>query len=314
VPLKQGRRATLGLPKFAVCLAAFNGRSWLDQQLDSILTQEGVDLTLFVSVDRSTDGTEDLIDQRRIDDSRIRALSYGCHFGGAAANFFRLIRDVDLDGFDYVSLSDQDDIWFPDKLSRASAVLSRTGADGYSSDVVAFWPSGRRATIRKSQSQREFDFLFEAAGPGCTYVLKIGLVRELKLLLAARGPTLREVGLHDWFIYAFARSHRFRWVIDDKPGMLYRQHSNNQVGVNLGWRAFTHRVEAILNGWGTRQATLIATEVGFLRHPIIERGINGGRIGRLWLALNAGQCRRRMRDRMLFRLGCLALAFSIRRQ
>ena len=95
--------------KIAVCLAAFNGVRWLAEQLDSILAQEGVAVTVFVSVDQSSDGTEQWIDARAQVDSRIVVLPHGERFGGAARNFFRLLRDVDFSGFDYVSFADQDD-------------------------------------------------------------------------------------------------------------------------------------------------------------------------------------------------------------
>ncbi|MEA3544360.1 MAG: glycosyltransferase, partial [Thermodesulfobacteriota bacterium] len=97
-------------PEIAVLLAAHNGREWLPQQVNSILNQVDVEVTLFVSVDNSTDGTESWFDHLAMVDSRVKVLLHGQCFGGAAANFFRLIRDVNFEPFDYVSFSDQDDI------------------------------------------------------------------------------------------------------------------------------------------------------------------------------------------------------------
>ena len=160
------------LPSIAVCLTSYNGVPWLYEQIDSIHNQSGVALTVFISVDVSSDGTEKWIDQAAGRDSRIKVLPHGRHFGGAAQNFFRLLHDVNLSEFDYVSFSDQDDIWLPNKLLRAHQMLSKTNADAYSSNVLAFWPNGREILIEKSQPQVKWDFLFEAAGPGCTYVMK----------------------------------------------------------------------------------------------------------------------------------------------
>ncbi|MFZ5594721.1 MAG: glycosyltransferase [Pseudomonadota bacterium] len=307
---KRGQNLIQPLPTVAVCLAAFNGTRWLTEQLTSILGQAGVSVTVFVSVDRSSDGTEEWIDQWATKDMRIVVLPHGERFGGAARNFFRLLRDADFSGFDYISFADQDDVWFTDKLVRAHEVLLRTGADAYSSNIVAFWPSGRRALIKKSQPQRRWDFLFEAAGPGCTYVMKAGLARAIQALLRERWGDIQEVGLHDWFAYAFARANGYRWVIDEHAGLLYRQHEKNQVGVNAGWRAFMHRARNILNGWGLTQAILIAQLVGLGDDPFVKRWLGGGRGGLLWLALRAGQCRRRVRDRVLFALSCVALCVA----
>lgn len=295
-------------PRVAVCLAAFNGIEWLPLQVESILTQADVDVTIFVSVDRSSDGTESWVDARSRDESRLVVLTHGERFGGAARNFFRLLRDVDLSDFDYLAFADQDDVWPSDKLHRAHAVLQSSGADAYSSNVTAFWPDGRLMPIEKSQPQQQWDFLFEAAGPGCTYVLRRGLAVALQGLLRNKWTLAQEVGLHDWFSYAFARANGYRWVIDDYAGMLYRQHERNQIGVNQGWRAARHRAAKVLNGWGLSQAALIADLVGLGDDVFVKRWSGGeGRMGLLWLAFQAGKCRRRKRDQVLFGISCLVL-------
>ncbi|MGE3342200.1 MAG: glycosyltransferase [Vicinamibacterales bacterium] len=296
--------AAVTRPRIAVCLAAFDGARWLPEQLDSVLAQENVAVTVFVSVDRSTDGTESMVEAYAARDPRVVVLPHGERFGGAARNFFRLIRDVDLSGFDFVSLADQDDIWAPAKLARACEVLERTVSDAYSSDVMAFWPSGRQALIRKSQPQREWDFLFEAAGPGCTYVLRMELALAVQELVRQRWEPIQEVAFHDWLIYAFARARGYRWVIDERVGMRYRQHERNEVGVNTDWRAFLFRSRKVLSTFGPGQAGLIAHLVGCDEHPAVTKGLRAGRRGLLWLAGHAGRCRRRLRDRIVFALAC----------
>lgn len=296
-------------PKFAVLMAAFNGMHWIGGQIESILSQNNVVVSIFISVDYSVDGTELWIDEFARNEPRLVVLPHGQQFGGAARNFFRLLRDVDLSDFDYVAFADQDDVWPIDKLQRAHQVLQRTQADGYSSNVTAFWPDGKRMLIEKSQPQRRWDFLFEAAGPGCTYVLRRQLAMALQTLVRQRWDSVQDVGLHDWLAYAFARANGFGWVIDDYAGMLYRQHANNQVGVNVGLRAARHRAAKVLSGWGLKQAALIAELVGLGNDPFVKRWAKGqGRTGLLWLALQAKECRRRQRDQVLFAMSCLAVA------
>jgi rhamnosyltransferase len=299
-----------GRPSVAVVLAAFNGMGFLSQQLESIFMQEDVDVTIFVSVDVSMDGTEEWIDSFQKHEPRLVTLPFGKRFGGAACNFFRLLRDVEFSGFDYVCFADQDDIWLPNKLLRAHEILSSTGADAYSSNVTAFWPDGRKALIEKSQPQVQWDFLFEAAGPGCTYVLRRELACAVQEVVRNRWDEVQEVGLHDWFAYAFARANGYRWIIDDVPGMLYRQHENNQVGVNAGWRAFIHRADKVLSGWGLSQSALIARLVGLSDDPFVARWSDCSRLGLLYLALHAGQCRRRLRDKFVFGLSCMVLSVT----
>lgn len=300
------------MANFAVCLAAFNGALWLPEQIDSILSQTGVVVKVFVSVDQSTDDTQEFFKIIAQSQDRIVMLPHGERFGGAARNFFRLIKDVDFQKFDYVAFADQDDIWLPNKLLRAHEEILRTEADGYSSNVIAFWPDGRKALIEKSQQQVQWDFLFEAAGPGCTYVIRKELACAVQNIVRNRWDEIQDVGLHDWFTYAFARANGYRWVIDDVPGMLYRQHENNQVGANSGWRAFVHRADKILSGWGLAQSALIARLVGLGDDPFFLRWSERSRWGLFYLALNARQCRRRVRDKFIFGLSCLVLSVTKR--
>lgn len=301
-------------PRVAVLLAAFNGTAWIERQIDSVLAQQGVEVTLFISVDVSRDGTEELVDAVAARDARVCVLPHGKRFGGAARNFFRLLCEVDLKGFDHVSFADQDDIWQPEKLLRACSLLAQRAADAYSSDVMAFWPSGREMLIRKSQPQRQWDFLFEAAGPGCTYVLSDKLARDLQACLRGSWSAFQDVGLHDWFAYAFARAHGYQWIIDEYAGVWYRQHDDNQVGVNAGLAAFMSRARKVMSGWGLEQAALIARLVGLEGHPFVRRWADGSRRGLLWLALRHRACRRRPRDQALFALSCLCMAVWAQRR
>jgi rhamnosyltransferase len=293
-------------PKFAVCLAAFNGMQWLKEQINSILEQNGVSVVLFISIDKSNDGTEDWLDKFATLENRIKISPHGMCFGGAGPNFFRLMKEVNFSNFDYVSFADQDDLWHSDKLLRAHLQLMQTGSDAYSSNVIAFWSDARNRIIDKSQPQQKWDFLFEAAGPGCTYVMKTNLILDVQNLLIARQNEFHKICLHDWFIYAFARAHGYIWVIDKHPSMLYRQHANNQVGVNVGWRAFLYRVKKVLSGWGFQQSAHMAQLIGVGNDPFVLSWTNGGRLGLIKLAFQANHCRRRYRDRILFVLSCIA--------
>ena len=90
--MKSEKMFSSTLPKFAICLASFNGIDWLAAQLDTILAQAGITVTVFVGVDQSTDDTEKWFEERAKVDSRIVLLPHGERFGGAARNFFRILR------------------------------------------------------------------------------------------------------------------------------------------------------------------------------------------------------------------------------
>ena len=297
-------------PRFAVCLAAFNGMTYITEQIESILLQRNVELRIFISVDQSNDGTEVFLAKWAKSDSRLTLLPLGQRFAGAAPNFYRLLRDVDLSGFNYLSFADQDDIWHPDKLWRAHYFMSEHGANGYSSNVTAFWPSGEMHAVNKAQAQARFDFMFEAAGPGCTYVLQNSLALSFQKMVRAADLNLLSVSYHDWLIYAFARANNFTWVIDKWSSMQYRQHENNQIGVNFGWNSYWRRLKKILSGHGFEQSLLIADLIHTSSLPIIRKGLLGGRFGFLWLALHARQCRRRHLDQLWFFILCVLFSMT----
>ena len=235
--------------KIAVLLASYNGIKYIKEQLDSILNQKEVDVTIFISDDLSTDKTIEYLQEIYKDFKNIVYLPSGSKFGGAGKNFFRLIRDVDFSSFDFISFVDQDDIWYEDKLIRAIKTIEDKQLDAYSSNVLAFWEDGKEMVINKSSSQARYDYLFEAAGPGCTYVLKKDLAISLQKFISENWENVNKVELHDWFIYAFARENNYKWHIDEKPSMRYRQHTSNQVGANDGLNAKLKRFKKVFSSW-----------------------------------------------------------------
>ncbi len=292
--------------KIAVLLAAYNGTQWLLQQIDSILNQVNVNVTIFISVDESTDGTHEMCQALTKQYSNVFVLPAVGRMGSAAKNFFRLIRDVDLTIFDYVAFADQDDIWNIDKLSRSLIQLEHTQSDAYSSNITAFWENGQRQLINKAQSQVQYDYMFESAGPGCTFVLTKRFAIDLQKIVISQQNQIHDVALHDWFMYAFARSKGYKWHIDSQPTMLYRQHAHNVVGANVGIKSALVRWKKMRQGWLVSQAILIADILDYSnKHPIVWlKRFNC--MDRIKLVFNSFTYRRRLREKM-----ALALFFII---
>lgn len=295
-------------PKVAVLLAAYNGLQWIEEQLASILDQSAVSVTVYISIDPSSDGTEAWCAAYAAQQSQVIVLPEAGAFGGASRNFFRLIRDVDLEAYDFVAFADQDDVWYPDKIERAVRAIDTHGVDAYSSNVIAFWPDGRVRLLDKAQPQVRWDFLFEAAGPGCTYVMSRNLMQPLKVAILDKWDKLQDVSLHDWYCYAYARSKGFSWFIDPQPSMSYRQHERNQVGANTGINPLIARYKTIHDGWWFSQIRMIASLVGVADDAFVSKWLPLRRRQLLRLSLSAGQCRRRARDKVFFFFICCATA------
>ncbi len=289
-------------PYIAVLLAAYNGRERIEEQINSILSQKNVNINIFISVDISNDDTLDFCNRLEQESDYVTVLPYGEHFGVAAKNFYRLIRDVDFSNFDYVSLADQDDIWYPEKLAHAVNTLQNNNALAYSSDVMAFWDNKVEKLVKKSFPQKRFDYYFGSPGPGCTYVLNCDSAMLLKVFINNNWENVNYTERHDWLIYAFFRSRGMPWYIDSKVLMLYRQHESNQEGAHLGFKSHLTRIKMINNGW-------YRTEVRKISELICNDDSNAFNLDRWFLIKNFYQLRRNKRDAFFLLLMLLTGVF-----
>lgn len=256
-------------------MATYNGHEWIAEQVNSILTQRGVKTRLIISDDGSTDGTREYLQALSQRDPRVTLLpqrpapanTEGLpQASGAAGNFFWLLRHAEIAPEEYVALSDQDDIWLPHKLSHQVEVLREENAIATSSSVRGFDAFGNEFLIRKDYPQRRWDFVFEAPGPGCSFLLTPAGFAFIRAGLEHQADAGAQV--HDWWLYAFVRGSGLKWHIDSVPGVLYRQHAGNAVGANRGWKAKQQRLERLRSGWYRQQfivmgkSALLANQIG----------------------------------------------------
>ncbi|MGH7106715.1 MAG: glycosyltransferase [Acetobacteraceae bacterium] len=243
-------------PRVLVLLAAYNGSAWIARQMRSILDQERVQVRIVVRDDDSVDGTP--AELQRLGSSDRISLVFGTHrTGSAAQNFLTLIREHSADTFEFVALSDQDDIWYPQKLARACETLRAEGSAGYSSATMARWENGKAALLRPSGAQNQTDFLFEGAGQGCTFVMSAAFYRQAREFLLAHPELTRTVHFHDWTLYALARSWGLRWTFDAYPSVIYCQHADNDTGARGSLSGIVRRLALIRAGWYRRQLNAI---------------------------------------------------------
>lgn len=152
--------------------------------------------------------------------------------------------------------------------------------------------------------------MFEAAGPGCTYVFKNDVAVNFRSWLIQNYEQIgKDIALHDWLFYAFARKNGYNWYIDPQPMMLYRQHANNQVGTNNNLASALKRLKLIKSNWYRKQSVKIAEYLNIQSEPIVKCGLNNGYIGNLYLLLHINKLRRRMRDRFALSLVLLLNLF-----
>ncbi|WCE68580.1 glycosyltransferase (plasmid) [Sulfitobacter faviae] len=297
-------------PRIAVLMATYNGASWLLEQISSILASEDVDVTIYVSDDGSTDETLALL--YAFPPSRVQVLP-AVKSGGAGQNFIRAFLDAPWDSYDFVAFADQDDIWLPGKLIQAVRRLLDTGAQGYSSDVTAFWPDGTTRYVKKSQPLQRWDYHFESGGPGNTFVLPVRQALSLRSRLRSSDPNvLRVITLHDWLIYALVRSEGHPWIIDNYSGVEYRQHAENVIGAAGGGYAILARFDMIRSGWYQTQILAIA-EIAGRSNPVVEY-LRKPTVWQIWVPFrHVRKCRRRALEAILFALAVSVMSLSRRK-
>lgn len=204
-----------------VLLSTFNGEKYLDEQLKSIIDQKDIKVDILVRDDGSTDQTRTILDKWQ-DKGLLRWYS-GKNIG-FAMSFMDLIQNSK--DYPYYAFCDQDDIWLPDKLKRAFDILEAIEhpIKLYCSNAYYYKNGEIMGVIHKSVPYYDkHTCLLRNIAPGCSMVFSKSL-RDIIAKVSAPHITA-----HDFWIFQVAcllgKVH-----YDFKPGLLYRQHENNQIG------------------------------------------------------------------------------------
>lgn len=232
-------------PWVAILLCTKDGEDFLSEQLDSIARQTHCNWRLIASDDGSTDRTLSILDgfrQRHPDRVDIRP----CSQRGFCANFLSLATDPSIEA-DYYAYCDQDDIWEPGKLSLALYRLRTLGED-----VPALYCSRTRLIDRNGAEIGLTRKLGRPPGFRNALVENICSGNAMVFNQAARHLLVRagmvDVFFHDWWTYLLVTACGGVVHYEQMSDVLYRQHSNNIIGPNIGMRGMAVRVAILLDG------------------------------------------------------------------
>lgn len=215
---KQGK-------KIQILLSAYNGESYLREQMDSLLKQTWPDLEILVRDDGSTDQTSVILQEYERQYANVKVFSE--ENIGLVDSFFRLLEWSDAD---YIAFCDQDDVWMEQKVERAVAALERVqGPAMYCGNKMLVDAQLREIGSSDQEGIRPGfgNALIENIATGCTMLLNRELTEKIK------GHIPRKAILHDWWCYLVA-SYYGTVVYDSTSYIYYRQHGNNQVGGSAG--------------------------------------------------------------------------------
>ena len=201
--------------KISVCIATYNGKKYLREQLDSILSQLKGGDEIIISDDSSKDNTLEIIASYQ--DERIKVLPHQ-KFHSPIFNFENALRYATGD---YIFLSDQDDIWLPDKVKQMKAILET--CDLVVSDCKVVDKDLHvmdESFFAERKSGRGFwKNLYRNSYLGCCMAFR----REVLNYVL---PFPRKIAMHDIWIGLSVELHG-KVAFIPEPLMLYRRHGEN---------------------------------------------------------------------------------------
>lgn len=221
------------MAKISVALATFNGSLFIKDQLDSILQQISNDSEVLIGDDDSSDSTLEIINS--YNDPRIKLIKNKKRIG-YIKNFENLLNRCTGD---IIFLSDQDDIWQPNKVKRLTLALQ--DFECVCSDAVVIDANGEVISDSYWSIRRPIGFsclslLLKPSVIGATVALR-------RSFLKTALPFPDEVPHDLWLSCLAARRHRLGIV--DASLICYRRHGNNQSSTATSGhseRAFIERV------------------------------------------------------------------------
>jgi len=211
----------------AVILPVYNGERHLEEQIASIRSNnsDALEVKIFAADDCSSDSSLSLLSSLKRDDLSIKSNLENLGF---INNILSLSKSIPVLDFDFVALSDQDDIWLPRKISAAIDAINLNGSDCYSSNSYIYSQHRITGVTNKAKKQTLFDHVFQSPGAGHTFVIKSSA--WIEIIDRAEQHLCERIRYHDWFLYFLARSLGYSWFIDPISYVLYRQHEDNVIG------------------------------------------------------------------------------------
>lgn len=230
------------MKKVAVILSTYNGEKYLKEQMDSLISQKDVDITLFVRDDGSKDSTSQIIQEYS---NQLEILFFQEENLGFERSFMEAVLKTQDYHFDAYAFCDQDDIWYEDKLSKGIEYITSQGKNSpilYCSNQQIIDEQGqfvrdegdKRNDITKESS------LFALNQRGCVMIWN-DLLHQHLVASYQKIHSNEFIPAHDTWITVLAYSVG-QVYFDNSKTMGYRVSTHNTAGSYIG---FTGRLSYI---------------------------------------------------------------------
>lgn len=199
----------------SVCIATYNGERYIRQQIESIVCQLNVDDEIIVSDNGSTDGTLDIV--KGIGDKRIKIIE-GPGRKSPILNFECALK---ASKGDFIFLSDQDDVWKPDKVEICMKWLKTyhcvvSDAEVTDNRLKLLYPS--LYDIMQVRQGRIYNTIWKNGYTGCCMAFR-------RNVLEASLPFPKNIPMHDIWIGNVA-AYKYNVILIPDRLIHFRRHEN----------------------------------------------------------------------------------------
>lgn len=209
--------------KVQVLLSTYNGEKYIKEQIESILNQKEVEVSLLIRDDASSDKTIEIIG--KLADKNNNIIYYKDENLGPARSFMDLLYKSGE--YDYYAFADQDDIWQKQKLISAINMLKEKENEPslYMSALEVVDENLNFIETKKINGNLSFEGeMIRNFATGCTMVLN----KKLCDIIKQYNPSY--LIMHDSWITRVCYAVGGNVIIDDNSYIKYRQHTSNVLG------------------------------------------------------------------------------------
>ena len=210
-------------PKVLVIMPTFNGEKYLENQINSILSQKGVHVRIFAHDDASSDRTPDIL---KLHMSNTFQVTFGNQNLGTSESLKQLLSEVEQD--EYLAFADQDDCWADTHLIEGIRKLSskpQSEFNLYFPRYIFIDQNGLEIGFRAARQTIGLpNALVENPAIGCGIILNPAAAQKCREIVFV--STLQM----DKQLYFFA-SALGNVLQGEASSVFYRLHPDNQIGL-----------------------------------------------------------------------------------
>ena len=218
--------------KVKILVATYNNEKYIEELLDSLLSQSFSNIEIVIRDDGSCDSTLEIVNRIKESDSRIKILEIANSLKSAKSNFFTLLLNTPLEKNEYIMFADADDVWKKDKVEKTIEVmltnetdlptLVHTDLTVVDEQLNLIAPSLFKYEKISPERKTLKNILVQNNVTGCTVMINSALkdmVNEYP----------KDTVMHDWWLTLIAATFGNIVVLNEQT-ILYRQHGGNQIG------------------------------------------------------------------------------------